>query len=89
MTEHILSLVNRSAMELTDVINVLTFDEQEIILETSLGNLFISGEDLHITMLNLDGGKVAIQGSINTLSYIAPGTHLNVKINNIVTRLFK
>ena len=34
MADHSLKLVNRNQMELTGVVNVNTFDEQEIVLET-------------------------------------------------------
>jgi sporulation protein YabP len=89
MAEHSLSLANRQRMELTGVTNVITFDEQEIILSTTLGYLAIIGEELHINALNLDDGKVAIQGSVNNIGYKPQGTDFKAKGKNMLGRLFK
>ncbi len=89
MAEHAIKLNDRSSMELTGVNNVNTFDEQEIILETILGHLFIMGENLHITMLNLEEGKVALEGVINSVEYKSQGADLKAKSKNILSRLLK
>jgi len=89
MAEHFLKLSNRKSMELSGVSNVITFNEQEIVLETSLGLLFVNGEDLHITLLKLDEGKVAMEGSINSVMYKAQGADMKSKGKNILGRLLK
>lgn len=89
MGEHTIKLQDRSLMELTGVNHVNTFDEQEIILETELGQLFINGENLHITMLNLEESKVALEGNINLIEYKATGVDLRAKSKNIISRLLK
>jgi len=89
MAEHSLSLANRQRMELTGVTNVITFDEEEIALATSLGYLSITGEELHINMLNLDEGKVAIQGSVNNIGYKPQGTDFKAKGKSMFNRLLK
>jgi sporulation protein YabP len=57
MSEHSLLLLDRRTMEISGVINVNTFDEEEIILETVMGYLYVQGEELHVSMLNLEQGK--------------------------------
>lgn len=89
MAEHSIKLTERKQMELTGVTNVVTFDEQEIIMETILGNIFILGEGLHITMLNLDEGKVALEGAVNSIEYKSQGTDLKTRSRNILSRLLK
>lgn len=89
MSEHSLNLSNRKNMELTGVNNVSTFDEEEIILETDLGFLYILGKELHINMLNLDEGRVDLQGEINSLEYRAQGTDIKARGKNILNRLLK
>jgi sporulation protein YabP len=89
MAEHSLSLINRKNMELSGVKNVLTFDEEEILLETNMGHLSIQGEELHITMLSLDEGQVAVEGSVNLIGYKPQGADFKAKGKNIVNRLFK
>lgn len=89
MSEHTMILDNRNVMELTGVNSVNTFDDNEIILETKLGHLFIIGENLHITMLNLEEGKVALEGEINSMEYKAVGVDLKTKSKNVLSRLLK
>lgn len=89
MTEHSLSLANRQNMELSGVTNVITFDEEEIMLATTQGYLAISGKELHISMLNLDQGQVAIQGTVNSLAYKPQGTNIKAKSKSVLNRLLK
>lgn len=89
MAEHSLNLANRQRLELSGVTNVVTFDEDEIVLATNLGYLSINGEELHINMLNLDAGQVAIQGTVNNMAYKAQGTDLKAKGKSMFNRLLK
>jgi len=89
MTDHSLTMDNRQNMHLSGITKVIAFDEEEIVLETSQGYLTINGADMHITMLNLDQGQVAIQGNINNLGYKAQGTDLKSKGKNVLNRLLK
>ncbi|HEX3012393.1 MAG TPA: sporulation protein YabP [Syntrophomonadaceae bacterium] len=89
MAEHSLYLSDCKNMELTGVDHVNTFDEQQIILATGMGYLSIVGEGLHITMLNLDQGKVNIQGKVISLEYKAQDIDLKTKSKSLINRLFK
>jgi len=55
--KHQLSLRNREALQVEGVINVESFDNQEVVVETDAGMLFVRGEDLHIKELNLETGR--------------------------------
>ena len=89
MNEHSIMMANRKSVELSGITNVINFDEEEVILETVMGFLEIGGEELHITMLNLDKGQVAVVGSINHLAYKPQGTNLKNKGKTILNRLLK
>ena len=62
-------LENRRKLSISGVIDVLSFDDQIVILETDLGMLTIKGEDLRINKLSIDTTEVVIEGDINNLSY--------------------
>lgn len=64
-----LVLENREKLTISGVIDVLSFDDQIVILETELGMLTIKGEDLRINKLSIDTQDVIIEGNINTLTY--------------------
>ncbi|WP_054695123.1 sporulation protein YabP [Syntrophomonas palmitatica] len=89
MSEHSLTMVNRSSIQMAGIKNVVTFDEQEVILETDLGYLVISGQDLHVSTLNLEEGKVSITGKANHLEYKEQGSDLKTRGKSILNRLLK
>lgn len=89
MAEHTLYLSDCRIMELTGVSSVNTFDEEQIILETGAGFLAIVGSNLHITNLNLEEGKVAIQGDIVNMEYRPQGVSFKSRGKNLLTRLLK
>lgn len=68
-SEHIIHIDNRHKMELTGVIRVSTFNEDVVILETSMGILTIKGRSMKVNKLNVENGNMAIQGEINSLVY--------------------
>lgn len=64
-----LILENREKLSISGVLDVLSFDDQIVILETELGMLTIKGEDLRINKLSIDTQDVIIEGSISSLNY--------------------
>lgn len=64
-----LILENREKLTITGVIDVLSFDDQIVIIETELGLLTIKGEDLRINKLSIDSSEVMIEGKIFNLGY--------------------
>ena len=70
MAQQSVQLTDRRMLLVDGVKNVLSFDEQTVILDTTAGQLYITGEGLHITTLNLTDSKVDLQGSpITALEY--------------------
>ena len=66
---HKISLTNRKNGNFTGVLDVISFDISEILLETEQGMLNVKGKDLHVNRLNLEKGEVDIEGLIEVLSY--------------------
>lgn len=66
---HQLTLDGRARLSVTGVENVERFDDVGIVLATAAGLLIISGEELHIDRLSLDGGELLVEGRIDSLSY--------------------
>lgn len=66
---HQLALAGREKLQVDGVRNVGSFDGDEVVLETEMGVLVIKGENLHMQHLNLDQGKVAVQGKVHSLTY--------------------
>ena len=62
-------LENREKLNVSGVKDVLSFDDQVVIIETELGLLTVKGENLKINKLNIDTSEVIVEGKINNLSY--------------------
>lgn len=69
---HKLQLSERESLTMTGVAEVVSFDEDTVVLQTSLGLLVIQGQQLQLKNLTLEGGQVAVEGSIRALSYEEP-----------------
>ena len=68
-SSHKIMISNRKSGVLNGVIDVLSFDVGEILLETELGMLMIKGNDLHVNRLSLEKGEIDIEGKIDSLTY--------------------
>ena len=64
-----LILENREKLSISGALDVLSFDDQIVILETELGLLTVKGENLRINKLSLDTGEVIVDGEIYNLGY--------------------
>lgn len=69
---HKLCLNERRQLTMTGVTEVVSFDENTVVLQTSLGLLIVQGQQLSLQNLSLEGGQVAVEGTIGALSYEEP-----------------
>lgn len=84
---HKLILQNRQNGTVTGVLDVHSFDEEEILLQTDAGKLQIKGEQLHIRCLNLEKGEVDIDGKVNSLLYLTK--NIDKKEESFLKRMFR
>lgn len=82
------TIESREKVQITGVQNVVSFDDESVILETALGLLTIKGQELHINKLNLDEGNVSIDGEFISLVYSDKGNIMS-KSNGFLSRMFK
>ena len=85
---HKITMNNRGAAMITGVNAVISFDPNEVLLETEQGMLLIKGNDLNVTKLTLDKGEVEVDGRVDSLTYsdLKPGLKDETGLFN---RLFK
>ena len=72
MDEHLphgFTLQNRSHAEISGVNEVDCFNEQVVVLSTSMGTMTISGSSLNISHLNQQEGKLVIDGEFDAVEY--------------------
>jgi sporulation protein YabP len=86
--KHIVNIVDREKLSLTGVIDVFSFDEGIIELETSEGYIEIKGDGLHIVKMNIDDGDMVVEGTITELIY-HDSQGVVKKKGSIMSKLFK
>lgn len=59
----------RDKATLTGVTDVERFDEREIILQTHGGRLVLTGSGLHVSSLQLEEGRLLVDGMIDGAVY--------------------
>ena len=69
---HKLSLNERKNLTMTGVTEVVSFEDTAVVLRTNLGTLLVQGRELQLKTLSLDGGQVAVDGTISALVYEEP-----------------
>ena len=66
---HQLTLIDREEMTVDGVLNLGSYDEREIVMETEQGILQVKGEGLNIKQLNLEKGSIIVEGIVKSLLY--------------------
>ncbi|MDU3724290.1 MAG: sporulation protein YabP, partial [Clostridium celatum] len=78
---------NRQKMTLTGVLEVISFDDEKIFLNTKLGNLTIKGSDLKMNKLDVQNGDIIIMGNISYIVY--SGKDIKKEKQSLIEKLFK
>lgn len=86
--KHEIILLDREHLQVTGVSDVESFDSEEFLLNTELGFLNIHGQNLHIRTLDLEQGKVIIEGVVMDIVYLDEG-YSSEKAKGFFGRLFK
>ena len=66
---HRVIMEERGHAQITGVTDLLIFDENEIVVETTMGILAIHGLNLHICGLDLERGQVLLEGALQNIEY--------------------
>lgn len=83
---HTLNMEERERVRISGVMEVLSFDEDGIMMETTCGLLLLKGAGMHIGKLDLEAGDVVVDGSIDSMTY-SDGTL--AEKHSILGRLFR
>ena len=69
MRPHRLMMQNQSSLSITGIRDVVSFDENQVVLDTDMGLLTMKGKDLHVSRLTLEKGEVDVDGTVDSLVY--------------------
>lgn len=85
---HRIEVRQRKNIKVDGVRHVESFTEQEILVDTSMGLLVLSGEGLNITQLDLEAGNLQIEGHVNNIQYREAG-YRKARGKKLLGRIFK
>ena len=81
---HRLQMEGRESLTVSGVEDVVRFDEGCIVMTTCAGSMVVTGTDLHIGKLTLDGGELHVDGHIDAVTY----EDLRPERGSFLSRLF-
>lgn len=85
---HSIVMERRENISITGVNDVISFDEETIIVDTEMGVLILRGNGLHVSKLNLENGLLEVDGEIFNLTYEEEGSGGRGK-SSILGKLFR
>lgn len=86
-SNHEVKILDRKQIYLTGVKKISSFDNEEFLMETSMGILLLKGEGLEIIKLDTHDGNVRIKGKINSFNYLE--SKEKIKEESLFAKLFK
>ena len=75
---------SRKKLNLSGVKEVISFDEETMLLDTVLGKLTVKGENLHIESFNTESGDLSGDGKIHAVVYMS-----EAQTGGFFSRIFK
>lgn len=84
---HSITINERKNIVISGVKKIDSFDDEEFLLETSMGYLMLKGSNLEIIKLDTYQGNVSIKGKINNLNYVE--NNKKEKEESMFSKLFK
>jgi len=85
---HNITINERKNIVISGVKKIDSFDNEEFLMETTMGYIIIKGSDLEIIKLDTYQGNVSIKGKINSLNYMETSSKKE-KEEGIFSKLFK
>lgn len=83
---HSITWKDRKTGSISGVRDVISFDENCVILETEQGRLTLKGKELHIGKLALEQGEAELKGRIDSMIYSGSSPE---KRGSVMKRLFQ
>lgn len=88
LNEQSVKLVNRSKLEITGIKRIISLNENEFIIDSNMGIIYIEGSKLEMKQLEMEKGSIQINGNINSIRYNKE-EKLKEKKQSILGKVFK
>ena len=81
---HSITSQDRKTLAISGVRDVISFDEESILLDTVQGKMTIKGEGMHILGFNTEFGDLSAEGKLYAIAYLS-----EEKNGGFLSRLFR
>ena len=88
LLSHNISITERQNIQISGVTKIDSFDNEEFLMDTTMGYMVIKGSELEIIKLDTYQGNVSIKGKVNSLTYME-SANKKEKEDGIFGKLFK
>ncbi len=85
---HSCVMQNRQTVNLTGIREVVSFDENQVVMDTDLGLLTVKGKDLRVSRLTVEKGEADLEGTVDSLGYSSNEAYRKAG-ESLFFRLFK
>lgn len=75
----------RKKLNISGVREVSSFDDETILLDTTLGKMTVKGEELHIVSFNTETGDLTADGQVHAVVYMSDGK----SSGGFISRIFR
>ena len=82
---HVVKINDRKNIAISGIKKIVSFDDKEFLLESSMGNIIIKGSSLEMIKLDTIDGNVSIKGKVDSFTY----TDIANKETSMISNLFK
>lgn len=86
-TNHDIKIIDRGMLAVSGVTKIVSFDSNEFILESIMGPIHITGNELELLNMDTLEGNIKIKGKINGINYVEKIS--KKKDESIIAKLFK
>ncbi len=85
---HSVTMVERKSLLISGIKKIDSFDDEEFLIETTMGYLVVKGSELELLKLDSLQGNISIKGIIKSFSYI-DDINKKEKEKGLINKLFK
>lgn len=87
-SSHHMMVRDRKAMDITGVKRIESLNSEEFILETVLGYMTISGQDLEMKNFDMEKGELLISGYVTAIEYYDHNNEMT-STKGFISKFFK
>ena len=67
---HEVKIVDRNSIYISGILKIISFNDEEFLLESSMGNIHIKGNNLEVVKMDTLDGIVKIKGKVCSYNYL-------------------